>query len=100
LQTYTAINTIAKLVFGFRNDGQGYCLNDVSVYDMRNVTVNLIQNGDFEQGNVLWNYSNPFHGVSGGEIYNNSPSSDPNSQPHSGTWFYTDGSMYVQDFLS
>jgi len=66
------------------------------MYDLRNVTVNLIQNGNFEQGNVSWKYSTPFHGVYGGEMQNY----DPYVQAHSGTWVYSDGSMNVQDFLS
>jgi hypothetical protein len=51
--TYTAFNTIATLAFGFRSDAMYYWLDDVNV--------NIIQNWNFEQGNIKWNYSNPYN---------------------------------------
>lgn len=92
---FVATATTTNISFALRNDPAFLGLDDVSV-TLAGGGQNLIQNGGFEAG-VLgdWDFLNTFGATFSGVV-----STDPSPGPHSGTFYFRNGSVQAYDGIT
>ncbi len=93
---FTASATAITVTFSLMNKDASWFLDDVTLIDLNTSSLPLIQNGDFETGNLTnWNYCNP------NSTNNRSNIAQNGSQySHSGQYFYLGAPYPSPDFLS
>ncbi|CAF1264266.1 unnamed protein product [Adineta steineri] len=101
--TYVAIANLTRISLVLREDVGCFAIDNVSVRSTAAPSVELISNNGFETGNLSsWTYCNP-GGASvpgAGEVFNSLLCISLTLVPKSGSYFYCDGVVGYNDYLS